>query len=294
MLLAIAMYLLSLGLLTLAARFFLLGLRHKGDKLVLARLGQGQAEPASTQPLMQWMERRFLRAGLGRASERVGLFLAIWAGLALLGGLLGGWFGLAAMLLAPPFVLRAYVSWRYERRVQRMIQQLPSLLDYTVRSLKSGRTLADAVLGAMDASTDPLREAMMRVDRNVRLGVSLDEAVDDFAELFDRDEFRLFALGLRINQRFGGNASELLENLIKFIREREQGARQLSAMTGETRMTAAVLAALPVLLVGYFLLTNPGYLIGMWHQPTGQHLLLTALLLQVGGCVALWRMLRSI
>lgn len=294
MLVAIAFYLLSLGLLTLSARFFFAGLRQKGSKIVLARLGQGQEAPASAQPLMLWLERRFLRAGLGRASERVGMFLAIWMGLALLGALVQGWLGLLAMLLVPPFALRGYVSWRYHRRVQRMIQQLPSLLDYTVRSLKSGRTLSDAVLGAMEASTDPLREAMMRIDRNVRLGVSLDEAVEDFAELFDRDEFRLFSLGLRINHRFGGNASELLENLIKFIREREQGARQLSAMTGETRMTATVLAALPVLLVGYFLLTNPSYLIGMWHQPTGQHLLLAALLLQVGGCVALWRMLRSI
>jgi hypothetical protein len=52
----------------------------------------------------------------------------------------------------------------------------------------------------------------------------------------------LFALGLKVNHRYGGNASELLENLIKMIREREQAARQLSAMTGETRITAVVLA----------------------------------------------------
>ncbi len=294
MIAAIVMGLTSLGLLGLSARFFFTGLRRTGDKRVLDRLGQGQAAPASERPLMRWLERRFLRAGLGRPNEHIGIFLAIWATLALLGALSGDWFGVLVMLVVPPVALRFFVSWRYRRRVQRMIQQLPSLLDYTVRSLKSGRTLADAVLGAMDASTDPLREAMSRVERNVRLGVSLDEAVEDFAELYERDEFRLFALGLRINQRFGGNASELLENLIKLIREREQAARQLAAMTGETRMTAMVLAGLPALLAGYFLITNPSYLTRMWHDPSGQHLLMAAMVLQACGCLALWRMLRSI
>ncbi|QKZ02876.1 MULTISPECIES: type II secretion system F family protein [Pseudomonas] len=290
----IVLGLLSMGLLGLSARLFFLGMRRSGDKRVLERLGQGQVAAASDRPLMRWLERMFLRAGLGRPHDRIWLFIAIWGGLTLVGLLAGQWFGMLLMLLTPPLILRGYVSWRYRRRVQRMIEQLPSLLDYTVRSLKSGRTLADAVLGAMEASYDPLREALARVERNVRLGVSLDQAVEDFAELYERDEFRLFALGLRINQRFGGNASELLENLIKLIREREQGARQLSAMTGETRLTAYVLASLPAAVAAYFLATNPTYLSKVWQDPSGQHMLIAAIALQVCGCVALWRMLRSI
>lgn len=294
MIAAIVMGVLSLGLLGLSVRFFVTGLRRTGDKRVLERLGQGQATAPSERPLMRWLDRMFLRAGLGKPNERIGIFLAVWLALVLLSGLSGEWFAVSVVLVVPPLILRGYISWRYHRRVQRMIQQLPSLLDYTVRSLKSGRTLADAVLGAMEASSDPLRDAMARVERNVRLGVSLDEAVDDFAELYERDEFRLFALGLRINQRFGGNASELLENLIKLIREREQAARQLAAMTGETRMTAFVLAALPAGVAGYFLVTNPTYLLNMWRDPSGQHMLVAAMVLQFIGCIALWRMLRSV
>ena len=135
---------------------------------------------------------------------------------------------------------------------------------------------------------------MSRIQRNVQLGVSLPDATRDFAELYERDEFRLFALGLKVNHRYGGNASELLENLIRLIREREQGVRQLKAMTGETRMTAVVLALLPVGMAGYFLLTNPNYLMHMWHDDSGQTMLMLAFAMQALGCVALWRMLRSI
>jgi len=126
------------------------------------------------------------------------------------------------------------------------------------------------------------------------LGVSLPEAVGDVAELYEKDELRLFAVGLKVNHRYGGNASELLENLIRMIRERDQASRQLRAMTGETRITAWVLGLLPVGLAGYFLLSNPKYLIAMWNDHSGQMMLASAFGLQVIGSLLLWRMLRSL
>ncbi|WP_070415425.1 type II secretion system F family protein, partial [Pseudomonas sp. BS-2016] len=261
---------------------------------VLERLSDGQ--PVPQEPNGSWvaLERMFQRAGLGKPTDRLGLWLSGWALGMLLGYLLAGGLGLLAMLILPLLLLRVYIAWRYQRRVQRMVEQLPQLLDHSVRSLKSGRTLADAVLGAIDSTEAPLKQAMSRIQRNVQMGVSLPESVSDFAEFYERDEFRLFALGLKVNHRYGGNASELLENLIKMIREREQGARQLKAMTGETRMTAYVLAGLPIVMVGYFLMVNPGYLMSMWNDGTGRHLLLAAVALDITGTFVMWRMLRSI
>jgi len=286
--------LICLLLLGLSGWVFYHGVRKTERERVLNRLAQGQPELSPQRRSWTGLEQAFARAGLGQPNDRLGLWLAVWAVLALLGYLLGDWLGLLAGVLVPPLLLRVSIAWLYQRRLKRMIEQLPALLDHSVRSLKSGRTLADAVLGAIEASNDPLKQAMGRIQRNVQLGVNLPDAVNDFAEFYDQDELRMFALGLKVNHRYGGNASELLENLIKLIREREQGARQLRAMTGETRMTAWVLGSLPLLLVSYFMLTNPGYMLGMWHDPSGQAMLITAVCLQIFGCLALWRMLRSI
>ncbi|AIC17839.1 MULTISPECIES: type II secretion system F family protein [Pseudomonas] len=286
--------LLCLTLLGLSGWMFYSGLRQARTARVLDRLAQGQPQPSVEKTSWNRLERAFLRAGLGRPTERLGLWLAVWAAGCMLGYGLGKWPGLLALLVAPPLLLRLYISWLYRRRLKRMIEQLPPLLDHAVRSLKSGRTLADAVLGGIAAADNPLQHAMGRVQRNVLLGVNLPDAVADFAELYERDELRLFALGLKVNHRYGGNASELLENLIKLIRERDQAARQLRAMTGETRITAMVLAALPVSLAGYFLIANPTYLMSMWNQSGGQMMLLAAFGLQVVGCALLWRMLRSV
>ena len=290
----LVLLLICILLISLSVWLFQRGLRQAGTDRVLERLSDGQ--PVPQEPNGSWvaLERMFQRAGLGKPTDRLGLWLSGWAVGMLLGYLLAGGLGLLTMLIMPPLLLRVYIAWRYQRRVQRMVEQLPQLLDHSVRSLKSGRTLADAVLGAIDSTEAPLKQAMSRIQRNVQMGVSLPESVSDFAEFYERDEFRLFALGLKVNHRYGGNASELLENLIKMIREREQGARQLKAMTGETRMTAYVLAGLPIVMVGYFLMVNPGYLMSMWNDGTGRHLLLAAVALDITGTFVMWRMLRSI
>jgi tight adherence protein B len=281
-------------LIGLSIRLFQNGIRRAETERVLDRLAEGQ--PQLVEATNQWsgLERMFQRAGLGKPTDSLGLWLTAWALSALLGLMVASWIGLLTMLVLPPLALRVYIAWRYQRRLKRMIEQLPQLLDHTVRSLKEGRTLADAVLGGIEAADDPLKRAMGRIQRNVQLGVSLPESAHDFAEFYEQDEFRLFALGLKVNHRYGGNASELLENLIKMIREREQAARQLRAMTGETRVTAFVLAGLPIAMVGYFMVINPGYLMTMWNDTTGRILLFVALGMQVLGCVALWRMLRSV
>ena len=291
---ALLLFMISLMMFGLSLRLVYTVLRDPATNRVLERLGAAQPALGQKSMSVAWLDRAFLQAGLGRPSERIGLWLAIWGGVALLGGLIGGWVLLFALLILPPLLLNLFVSWRYQRRVKRMVEQLPQLLDSCVRSLKSGRTLADAVLHAIESSSDPLKSSISLVSRNVQLGVSLPEAVQDFAELYEREEFRMFALGLKVNYRYGGNASELLENLIVLIRERDQGARRLRAMTGETRITALVLAVLPLLVGGYFMLTNPKYLLNMWHDPAGQFALLTAVIMQTIGCLALWRMVRSV
>ena len=294
MLAPLLLSLICLVLLGLSIHLFFRGVRQTGIERVMDRLAQGQPQLELQKTRWSGLDRAFLRAGMGRPTERMGLWLLLWSLSILIGFAVAGWSGLLALLLLPPLALRLYIAWRYQRRVRRMIEQLPQLLDHTVRSLKSGRTLADAVMGSIEASADPLKNALARVQRNVQLGVNLPDAVHDFAELYDRDVLRMFALGLKVNHRYGGNASELLETLIKLIREREQGARQLRAMTGETRLTAWVLGLLPTCLACYFLITNPNYMLSMWRDPSGQHMLISAVVLQSCGSLALWRMLRSI
>lgn len=289
LLLALAPLLLGVALL-----LFRRGLYKRSEQRILQRLGRAFELVRSGAPRRDWLAPLLQRAGLGASDWHPQRWVLAWLSLVLLALLSAGWVAGLMLLLGLPLVGYCILGWLCRQRVRQLVEQLPALLDYSVRSLKAGRTLNDAVLGGINSAREPLQSTMARVRRNVQLGLPLDEAVNELAELYDRDELRLFAMGLRINQRYGGNTSELMDNLIKLIREREQGARQLKAMTGETRMTAVILGALPLCMVAYFLMANPHYLLAMWQDSSGQMMLLLAFALQVLGCLVLWRMMRSL
>lgn len=290
-----APWLLLASLLLLVAGLMLMGrsrLRARSE-VVARRFHDSRAAPPAVVPVTGL--RRQLRqmgvqvsptvavAVLVGGALLLGLIYLLWGGVVVL--------GVAAALAG---VLYGLSRWRYQRRLEQMIHQTPAMLDHMVRSLKSGRTLADAMLIAMDKCQQPLRDSLAATRKSIQLGVSLGEALDEFANLHSRDEFRILALGVRVNQRYGGNASEVLQNLITMIRDRERAARQLRALTGETRISALVLGLMPVALAGYIMLSNPTFILGLWESAGGQILLLVALGLQLFGSFLLWRMLRSV
>lgn len=260
---------------------------------VMGRL-QGEVAPLPGKRTLGPLERRLLRAGLELPPSRITALLLGWLLLVLIGLALADLAGALLMLVLAPALAYVYAGMRYRRRVARMIAQLPQLLDHMIRSLKSGRTLGDAMLLAMDNSSAPLFDALQRTRNAVQMGVPLAEAMTDFARIYEREEIHILALGIRVNQQYGGNASELLDNLIVMIRDRDRASRQLRAMTGETRISAVVLAGLPIGLGAYILASNPAFLLGLWESAEGRTLLLIALGLQVTGCLLMWRMLRSI
>ena len=205
--------------------------------------------------------------------------------------------GLVAMVLVLLLLgvsIRLLLQWRYQRRVSRMVHQLPAFLDHIIRSLKSGRSLGDAMLLAIQRSQQPLQDALASSQRSLELGLPMDEVLGDFAELYGRQEFHIMAVSVKVNQRYGGNASDLFNNLITLIRDRERASGQLRAMTGETRVSAWVLGGMPILLGGYIFASNPDFLLGLWNDATGRMLLLGSFTLQAVGCYILYRMLRSI
>ncbi|MCY1398649.1 Type II secretion system (T2SS), protein F [compost metagenome] len=287
---------LSALLASLALVLFWKGAREDRARRVSQRLGGERVAPSGEESDSHWMglERAFERAGMAWPGERRWLLLGAWALVALLGLRLGSWPLLLILLLVPPLLLHLLLIWRYRKRVRRMVAQLPQMLDQMLRSLKTGNTLSDALVRAIESSPQPLQSMLGRVGRNVQLGVAMPDALQEAADLYEQEELRILALGVRINHRYGGSSSDLIGGLIKLIHEREHIARQLRAMTGETRMTAVVLAVLPISLTGYILSVNPQYLLSMWSDSGGRQLLLTAFLLQAVGCGLLWRMLRSV
>jgi tight adherence protein B len=205
----------------------------------------------------------------------------------------GPLFGALASILG---LMIAYVvlSQRAARRRSRIIEQLPGFLENLIRVLSAGNSLEEAVASAARESSDPIRPVFMSVGRQVRLGAPIDQVLTQTAELYNLRDVKIMAMAANINRRYGGSLRGVLKSLILAIRQRGIAARELRALTAETRFSAMVLAIVPIGLTTYIFLTNPDFYAAMWHDDVGRNVLIGGAIWVLLGIFVLWRMVNSI
>ncbi len=206
------------------------------------------------------------------------------------------YFPLAGLIWAVLVVTLAVLipQVRYQQRVNAMVAQLPLFIDQVIRGLVTGRNVEGAIQLAMEDLKEPLREVIERVHKNGELGADLGEALRDMATFHQVRELHMLALAIQTSRTYGGSPREMLESVVNLIRQREQMQRELRAMTGETRITAWVLGALPSVIAGSMLISSPDYIGPMWNDPSGRTMLMVAGGFQALGVLFLWRMIKSI
>ena len=183
---------------------------------------------------------------------------------------------------------------RLHRRQAQTIAQVPLFIDQMLRSLSTGRSLESAIRFATDETQPPLRFVLGRVIRAADLGADMVENLTEAAKLHRLRELNLIALAMRISNNYGSNPRDMLDSIVKMVRQQELARRELSAMTGETRVSAWVLGLTPVAIAAYIMVMNPNYLNMLLQDATGKTMAIAALTMQGLGAFILWRMLRSV
>jgi len=107
-------------------------------------------------------------------------------------------------------------------------------------------------------------------------------------------ELYLIAAVVGVASRFGGRTDQVLERMAAFMRDLQQAQHELVAMSADIRLSAWVLALLPLGLAGFIVVFNNALFMNMWNDPVGWKLLVGAVVLQAAGCYSLYRMARSV
>lgn len=180
---------------------------------------------------------------------------------------------------------------RAARRRAKIVEQLPAFLEAGLRVLQAGNTLEESLANAAAESPDPLRPLFLSVGRQVRLGAQLDQVLVESAEIHRIRDIKVIALAASINRKYGGSLRNVFRSLIAAIRARDSAARELRALTAETRFSAVVLSVIPALLTVYIYFQNRQYYAQMWESTGGRITLITAVALQVIGVAVIYRMM---
>ncbi|KVL39866.1 type II secretion system F family protein [Burkholderia sp. MSMB1835] len=232
------------------------------------------------------------RAGLDEVRTGLVMVLAVIVLLALWAGMAGGVLAAAAAAVAGSVLVVLWVTSRISRRRLKIVRQLPSFLDGIVRLVTLGNSVPAAFQSALQTAEMPLRRCLDDVSQMLRSGVEIDRAMLHIAHTYRIREFELVGAVLRLSVRYGGRADVMLDRMSTFMRDLEQAERELSAMSAETRLSAWVLALLPIAVGSFVIATSPRYFTAMWSDDNGRQLIYLAFALQAIGGLWLFRLAR--
>ena len=213
---------------------------------------------------------------------------------------LGAFIAGIALCLASPFKLLAvfigpifaavpfgWLMVKRKRRLSKFGNQMPEALELLGRSLRAGHSL-NAGFGLVSKEMeDPLAREFGRAFEEQNLGIPLDEAIEDMADRVPNMDLRFFATAVVLQRQTGGDLAEILDKIGHLIRERLQILGQIQALTGEGRMSGAVLLALPPVLFLVMLNLNYEYVMMLFNDEIGRYMLGFGLITQMVGALVI-------
>lgn len=176
------------------------------------------------------------------------------------------------ILGVPRWVLSRMTKWRQSK----FVNEFANAIDVIVRGVKSGLPLNECLAIIARESPSPIREEFHELVEQQRVGVPLSECFDRMLTRLPLPEVKFFAIVIAIQQQAGGNLSEALGNLAGVLRDRKRLQAKVKALSAEAKASAAVLGALPFIVMSMVYLTSPNYISLLWTTKVGQFLLLAA------------------
>ncbi|MFE7810657.1 type II secretion system F family protein [Streptomyces sp. NPDC057433] len=239
------------------------------------------------------LELRLVATGLDiTPGEFVAYMVVLALGLLLTGqAVLAPFFGPLAGILGIWLAFQ-FLDWQRQKRIEKFINQLPELARILANATQAGLALRTAIGMAAEELEAPAGEELAKVDNQLALGASMDDALGELAERLPSRELVVLVTTLVLSNRAGGQVVSALRNLTDTLEERKETRREVRTQLSQVSMTSY---AVPVLGVGSLFLMNgvkDGALERMTGSPVGQGAVIVAFGLYAVGFVLIRRLSR--
>ena len=173
--------------------------------------------------------------------------------------------GLVGLLLSfgLPYLV---VGMTIKRRVAAFNNRFPDAIDLLVRGLKSGLPVTETFQVVSHELPGPVGDEFKGVVERIRIGNTMEAALQESAEMLGTPEFQFFCITIQIQRETGGNLAETLANLSDVLRKRAQMKLKIRAMSSEAKASAYIVGALPFFVFGVVWMVNPSYLAGFFFE----------------------------
>ena len=159
------------------------------------------------------------------------------------------------------------------KRALKFITRFPDAIELLVRGLRSGLPISETMGVVAAEVADPVGTEFRAVNDKMKIGRTMEAALQDVADRLQTPEFQFFVISLAIQRETGGNLAETLSNLADVLRKRMQMKLKIRAMSSESKASAYIIGALPFIVFGLISWINPEYMGGFF---TDTRLIFTA------------------
>jgi tight adherence protein B len=202
-----------------------------------------------------------------------GVFTAVFAQIVV--GIIAGMFGLPVPLL----VLRVLKN----RRDQKFGVQLVDALMNMASALKAGFSLPQAFLQIEKEMDTPISQEFRLVNQELRVGLSLDEALHHLYQRMPQDDLDLVITSILISRDLGGNLTEVFDNIAETIRDRHIIEGKIRALTAQGKLQGVIMALLPFAVGAAIHVIDPTLVEPLYRTEAGWTILVMLLLMVIGG-----------
>jgi tight adherence protein B len=174
----------------------------------------------------------------------------------ILSALLGVFVGVGG----PHFVIGRLIK----RRVNKFNSNFPDAIELMVRGLRSGLPITETLGIVAGEISGPVGLEFRMVSDKMKIGRTMEAALQDTADRLGTPEFQFFVITLAIQRETGGNLAETLSNLADVLRKRAQMKLKIRAMSSESKASAYIVGSLPFVVFTLVWMINPHYMSGFF------------------------------
>lgn len=159
---------------------------------------------------------------------------------------------------------RIYLNTVANRRIRAFNSQLSDTINLWVNALRSGYSVLQSMETIAAEMPPPVSQEFGRVVQEVRLGLSLKEALENMVRRVPSEDLDLVVTAVNIQREVGGSLADVLDNISFTIRERVRIKGEIRTLTAQGRLSGWIIGSLPLVLTLIIYAINPGYISRLW------------------------------
>lgn len=197
--------------------------------------------------------------------------------------------GGALVALLVPRMLLAHLR---KQRLQKFEEQLPDAFALLSGSLQSGASLNMALENVVQQSPAPLSQEFGLLIKNIRLGVTLEDALIKLEKRIPLPSFIMASSAIRISREVGGNLVETINTMAAMLRRKKVMEGKIDSLTAQGRAQGTFMAMLPVFLAGILTAIEPEAMSQLYTTRNGLMVLTVMVVMEVLGFISIRRITR--